>query len=426
MPKAETKLRQSPLTCSTLSLTISSSSSDSPNTLKRGGESALSTPPTNLKRKYLDRNKTVSTTKRSHCPIAPMGDVFSCATSRNKSISNTKQMTEKLPKNTAKVEIDHQEKSLNGAPQGDLYQVQVESRQTITKVCVLFANQTIRNCITIKQQENVPENLWIEEFECLNALRSVAIHNTQSLLPMLPEALKWIVYPSITNLRSVMVRNGLLCLEDIVFYLKADTIDFLGEMVPLLLARTGSEKQFIRELTARVLESIVQVCGSVYVLQLFLSTGAKEKKSPQLTSTATQYAFMCMEKISSKELVDMINERKDSVLDEMRLLLNCRAVDGKIATRKCLKILRKALGDEAFVSLVRRQLPPPAQSEMLKASETPTSKAPMRMSRQNGRLRARVVAQQQNPIVKEEEIAELNVVDTQKPPIQSECPAKVA
>lgn len=115
-------------------------------------------------------------------------------------------------------------------------------------------------------------------------------------------------------------------------------------MVPLLLTRTGSEKQFIRKLTARVLENIVQVCGSVDLFQLFLSTGVKEKKSPQLTSTATQYALMCMEKSSSNDLTVMMEENYDSILNDMRLLLNCRAVDGKIATRKCLQILRQTLG----------------------------------------------------------------------------------
>ncbi|KAL0590029.1 hypothetical protein ABG067_001996 [Albugo candida] len=295
-------------------------------------------------------------------------------------------MTEMLPKNTAKVEIDLQEKSLNGAPQGDLYQVQVE-----------------------------------------------------------PEALKWIVYPSILNLRSVMVRNGLLCLEDIVYHLKTDTAVYLDEMVPLLLTRTGSEKQFIRKLTARVLENIVQVCGSVDLFQLFLSTGVKEKKSPQLTSTATQYALMCMEKSSSNDLTVMMEENYDSILNDMRLLLNCRAVDGKIATRKCLQILRQTLGvgeEKAFMGFVQRQLSPSAESELLQASEKPKPKTSGSvMRRQNKRLRARVVAQQQKQpekdlsIDREDNALSTKVIDTCKPQIEiltstqvngEECRAKVA
>ncbi|CCI43891.1 unnamed protein product [Albugo candida] len=351
-------------------------------------------------------------------------------------------MTEMLPKNTAKVEIDLQEKSLNGAPQGDLYQVQVESRQSIARIDELSANQIVRNCIAQKQSENATENDWIEEFECLSVLRSVAIHNTQSLCPILPEALKWIVYPSILNLRSVMVRNGLLCLEDIVYHLKTDTAVYLDEMVPLLLTRTGSEKQFIRKLTARVLENIVQVCGSVDLFQLFLSTGVKEKKSPQLTSTATQYALMCMEKSSSNDLTVMMEENYDSILNDMRLLLNCRAVDGKIATRKCLQILRQTLGEKAFMGFVQRQLSPSAESELLQASEKPKPKTSGSvMRRQNKRLRARVVAQQQKQpekdlsIDREDNALSTKVIDTCKPQIESltstqvngeECRAKVA
>lgn len=94
------------------------------------------------------------------------------------------------------------------------------------------------------------------------------------------------------------------------------------------------------------------------------------------------------------------------------------------------------------MGFVQRQLSPSAESELLQASEKPKPKTSGSvMRRQNKRLRARVVAQQQKQpekdlsIDREDNALSTKVIDTCKPQIESltstqvngeECRAKVA
>jgi hypothetical protein len=65
------------------------------------------------------------------------------------------------------------------------------------------------------------------------------------------DALKYLIYPAAYNLRSSMVRNALLCLEDLLYQEQGGL--YLKEMIPLLVTRASHEKQFLREAAQNVL-----------------------------------------------------------------------------------------------------------------------------------------------------------------------------
>ncbi|RLN45036.1 hypothetical protein BBJ28_00014641, partial [Nothophytophthora sp. Chile5] len=156
-----------------------------------------------------------------------------------------------------------------------------------------------------------------------------------------------LVLPAASSLRSAMSRNALLCLQDLILDLKTETASHFEAIVPVLLSRACSEKQFIRDLarevrgrqlstaglgSARLSVSPSHVVNDAQVLDTALAAHADEALLEPLLSVST-------------------SEKNAQVVSVVRGDFRLRG------------------SDEAFVTLAKQKLSGSAQLDVLKASE---------------------------------------------------------
>lgn len=114
----------------------------------------------------------------------------------------------------------------------------------------------------------------------------------------------------------------------------------LDIFVPVLLARASSEKHFIRDLADKALTSLVMCAGSPDLLKMLIAAAAKETKSVNATNTAVHVALKCLENMHDTPTLEL----SEVLIQDLKELIHCRAVKGKIAAKKCLQNLSRMIG----------------------------------------------------------------------------------
>lgn len=87
------------------------------------------------------------------------------------------------------------------------------------------------------------------------------------------------VLPAASNLRSIMARNALLCVQELILGLKAEMTAYFDVVVPVLLNRACSKKQFLRDLARDVLDTALRAGAEEEFLNPLLSTATTEKNA---------------------------------------------------------------------------------------------------------------------------------------------------
>lgn len=76
-----------------------------------------------------------------------------------------------------------------------------------------------------------------------------------------------------------MARNALLTVQDLIIALRVEMTDYLHIIVPVLLNRACSEKQFLRNLALEVLDTTLQAEVNEELLKLLLAVSATERNA---------------------------------------------------------------------------------------------------------------------------------------------------
>ncbi|KAG6615668.1 Voltage-gated Ion Channel (VIC) Superfamily [Phytophthora cinnamomi] len=267
-----------------------------------------------------------------------------------------------------------EEQQLDGAPEGELFLVEVKTRDELLASADAAAEaQTLRELLQLKaqhlqQQQHAAEDAdvaWGREFAALDSLRRLAQHHQDQARQLLEDgALLTLVLPAASSLRSAVARNALLCVQDLVLGLKAETAARFDDVVPVLLNRACSEKQFLRDLARHVLDTALAAGKDEQFLRPLLATSTAEKNAQ-----AGLYVTKCVIRMDRELLRTFVLETRGSFFDEMAAFLNCKVVECKAATRRSCQHTRRVLGNEAFVALVKEKLSGTAQLDVLKASE---------------------------------------------------------
>ncbi|KAJ0404335.1 hypothetical protein ATCC90586_007649 [Pythium insidiosum] len=268
------------------------------------------------------------------------------------------------------------EKGMNGAPEGELFVVNVLSRDEIQPSSDVDAErQELERVLALTGKD---DSLWATEYAALDSLRRFAIHHKEQLdAALLSTALASLVCPAATNLRSAMARNALLCVHDLVSSLRERVAEHAELLVPLLVQRAANEKQFIRELAREVLDAcVINWAGDAMLPELLAlsSTG----KNAQVIGIAGVYTSKCVANMGDSALKAFVNDAPmPSFWENVATFLNCKVVECKTATRTTLQLMRRALGDEAFTELIKANLSGSAQMDMLSASAERKKKTPV-------------------------------------------------
>ncbi|RLN27179.1 hypothetical protein BBO99_00001806 [Phytophthora kernoviae] len=263
-----------------------------------------------------------------------------------------------------------QDEKLDGAPQGELFVVTVRSREELQPCQDEKLQAEKLDALLAKEKaETETDVAWGHEFAALDSLRCFAMfHQDEARRQLENGVLKKLVMPAAMSLRSAMARNALLCVQDLILGLQTEIASHFDAIVPILLNRACSEKQFIRDLARDVLDTALEASADEALLEPLLSTSTMEKNA-QIVNVAGLYVAKCIGRMDRTRLRLFILETRGSFFDEMAAFLRCKVVECKAATRRTCQHTRRIIGNETFVALAKEKLSGSTQLDVLKASE---------------------------------------------------------
>ncbi|DAZ92982.1 TPA: hypothetical protein N0F65_004357 [Lagenidium giganteum] len=297
------------------------------------------------------------------------------------------------------LQLDEAERSMNGAPEGELFLVNVLAREEFSPATDVHAEmREVEALIAARKNgdDGTSELSWAQEYQAVDSFRRIAIHHPAELRQIMYvesrlQAIPLLIVPAVSNLRSAMTRNALFAIEDTVLTLHSETTSHLADIVPVLVNRAANEKQFIRELARKVgrvdggSRWVVFMCCSMHVLFQVLDTLVNEckgsalllallraatgEKNAQAVSAAGIYCSKCVEKMDRVQLKQCIRAEAATFFPGVATLLSCRVVQCKAATRKLLQTTRQIAGSDAFVAATKAQVSGSVQFDILRASE---------------------------------------------------------
>ena len=175
------------------------------------------------------------------------------------------------------MQISDSELSMNGAPEGDLYDVQILNDSELfafdTAECAEAAFQTA--CSLKKDSSS-----WADLFSVVEVIRRLALHHQKVLLSsaLLGEGVDSAI-EAVISLRSSTIRNGILCLKALAAIDKMNA-EYICRIVATLMGRTSGGPRFICDTaTLAVEETIALLSPQLSIDALTSSTLLKNSDS---------------------------------------------------------------------------------------------------------------------------------------------------
>lgn len=230
----------------------------------------LSTPGSNKKLKVCMDHQLTRPTELILSAVKK--DIFPSLVNENKAESTVFKVPSPLkginPVGIKKMTINEEEKNMNGAPEGELYDVILLTDSELPPLS--FNNN--ESCESfIKDQINVyftlDKNGWAKQYEIITFLRQALIHHSQEITKT-PELILNIIKTfsdGITSLRSANVRNSLLGCSYLFTSSKLSMSDMIWDSIELdalliqILIKSGSNPKFIALESFQVLQTIMKV-----------------------------------------------------------------------------------------------------------------------------------------------------------------------
>jgi hypothetical protein len=189
----------------------------------------------------------------------------------NKNIIPVSQPTDLLAKTVKVIGISENEKQMNGAPEGALYEVTVcEDDAALPSFSDLnTASQQLQEAVRIYQTTEV----WADKFEAVVSFRRCAHHFPASLSDStLFQAVLAAVLDSITALRSTSAKNALLCLRTLLTFPLAQEVAAAEKISAGTLNRLSvSGPKFLVDFAY----SVAEIVAKLYTPAIYIPQASK-------------------------------------------------------------------------------------------------------------------------------------------------------
>jgi len=156
---------------------------------------------------------------------------------------------------------------------------------------------------------------------------------------------------SVQNLRSTVMRNAMLCIQEVFAHLPVSVVlPTLEETAKVLLLRAGSDKKFIADAALKVLAT---AAGTEAAEMLALaSCGWVDNPNAGVVAAALQTSKLCLKTLEGRLSTSCLHK----VLLMSSKGLKSKKAEGRDAAKDCSRMLRQAMGDEAFTAAARAAL----------------------------------------------------------------------
>lgn len=276
-----------------------------------------------------------------------------------------------------KINISNDEKMMNGAPEGDLYELVVLQDDELQP---FDSHEIAQSEFELCFEKHNETNIWAEKYEFVTIIRRVLIHHIDVLADVdfsLISSVVDIMIEATASLRSCVIRNGLLCMRRFLRYFNtlvdaSECIELTVKIVGALLNRTTNGPKFICE-TANEILVIAAVEKQVPVLTFFKGLlPYVTHRSPEVSSKAIILSTKCvqaMDNLTSAAALSGTQQYRDP-LKIAAIGLTTRLAKGKEAAKDALKLIHSRLSPAAFKDFAAKILSPGESAEVMRLIET--------------------------------------------------------
>lgn len=253
-----------------------------------------------------------------------------------------------------KMEMSEDEMSMNGAPAGDLYEIQVMSDDELFS----FADDDIARsefetaCVVDKESAS-----WADLFSNVEVTRRMTLYHPEVLLKCdcLSVAIDAAVDASL-SLRSSTIRNGIACLKSLSL-LDIGSI-YICRIVEVLMGRSGSGPKFIATEASKILDEIVSKIEPLVCIKA-LSSSTNNKNTEVSSKAFTIISQAVIRLLSSnnptaqQEGKSVTPTKTGNYKEIIRLMsrgLSARSPLARDASREAFKALKASQGDILFAA----------------------------------------------------------------------------
>jgi len=264
-----------------------------------------------------------------------------------------------------KIEISEDEKSMNGAPAGDLFDLSVHPDEELTSFIddTDALMQLRRVCLSLEHSK-----LWVEKFERVLIIRRICLHHADSIisndLAALTQALAFVIDEA-ESLRSCNVRNAVLCLKSMIAHcgqLFSTNHENCCSVVSILLLRSVSSPRFLMDMAFSTLSIAVTALDPSAMINCLVNFSTH--KNNEISANAIMIAVDCINHhyLSITKSGSDPERRHDLIGNTIRILfagLNSKRIKAKEGAIALLRRLMDSFTcDESFLSMINSSLSP--------------------------------------------------------------------
>ena len=279
-------------------------------------------------------NEDVMCGKKRDC-----GDVFcakeSCSSPQKMVISDAKK---------PKIAMSHEEKTMNGAPEGDLYDIKVLQDEELAPL-EAASSEVIAQLSTILASSSQPSATWADKYATVEMIRRVIIFHSQAMqldIVIFTASLEAAIQ-AIESLRSCSVRNGISCLRNMVMHcpIVLDS-EYAGSLLEALMNRSATGPKFICESASEVI-----MATAAKMLPCVL-VGALNALTLHRNSEISNLAHYLVAQSVLKAAQDAQSLNLSPLLAVLCRGLSSKRPNGRESSRMALLQLQAVLGEASF------------------------------------------------------------------------------
>lgn len=254
-----------------------------------------------------------------------------------------------------KIEISSEELQMNGAPEGDLFEVALLLDSDLTPLPNTLND--LDNELLKQYDLYMATTVWAEKYEIITMFRRIVNHHSDLLdTTEKINCLLRCLNDGLTSLRSSNVRNSLFCLKK-MFQLTS-TInslaiclwgnDLLSSLIANIFNRVGSGPKFLCDSAYETLESFALQCPIETCLKCIEPFFTH--RNLEVVCKSIFALDITIRKVSSDQLIQQIDSMTwlKSVVVLLVTSFNAKKAIGKEKAKKCLKYIQMTITNEQF------------------------------------------------------------------------------
>jgi len=251
------------------------------------------------------------------------------------------------------MELSAEEKAMNGAPEGELFEVTVLPREALeTSGNAVSPADELRTVVLPALTASL-ETPWNVVFDALTSLRRILVYHPHVVTSNNIEALVPGIEKAIRNLRSVLAKNAICCAEDLFLKCSAElnlsqtAVDTL--CLSLLDSCASNVAKALRAASALALDQAVLTGPTAKLIPALASRSSA--KNADVAEAAMVYCEKAVRALSSGPgsistfAIDLDLAR---ILPGLHFGVNAKSVKCKKAAKSCCVLLASSLTQAKF------------------------------------------------------------------------------